>query len=101
MKITLVPRLALPRMVRSTLLCDCGQNMVFFMLHTSTMSPTKNRVSISTWCRKSRSSSALQPLKPRWISEINTVLSRIGDGVLCSTMSHLLRIVHDAYHDRG
>ena len=46
-KMTLVPRLALPKMVRTTLLCDCGQNMVFFMLHTSTMSPTRTKQSMS------------------------------------------------------
>src|SRR5271168_2298575 len=86
MNITLVPRLALPRIVRSTLLCDCGQNMVFSMLHTSMMSPTRNRVSISTRCRKSSSNSALQPLNPRWMSEMKTVRNRSGEGVLRSTI---------------
>src|SRR5882672_8174059 len=88
---TLVPRLALPRMVRSTLLCDCGQYMLFCMLHTSIISPTKNRQSISTWCRKSSSKSALQPLNPRWMSEMKTVRNRSGDrdgdGALHSSMS--------------
>jgi len=58
-------RLALPKIVRSTLLCACGQNIDLCMLHTSMMSPTKNSVSISTWCKKSSSRSALHPLKPR------------------------------------
>src|SRR5271163_4986024 len=91
MNITLVPRLALPRIVRSTLLCDCGQNMVFSMLHTSMMSPTRNRVSISTRCRKSSSNSALQPLNPRWMSEMKTVRNRSSEGALRSTMSCLLK----------
>src|SRR5271157_5541135 len=91
MKMTLVPRLAFPRMVRSTLLCDCGQNMFFCMLHTSMMSPTRNSVSISTRCRKSSSNSELQPLKPRWMSEMKTVRNRSGEGALRSTMSCLLK----------
>src|SRR5258707_14195351 len=74
-------------MVRSTLLCDCGQNMFFCMLHTSMMSPTRIRVSVSTMCRKSSSHSALQPLNPRCMSEMKTVRNRIGEWALGSGIS--------------